>query len=103
MLETEAFPAASFAFTEKEYVVVGESPVTVYVVEAVEPINEAPWYTSYPVTPTLSVAPDHERLVVVAVVPEAARVGAVGATVSGVPEPAFTEMLGIVDIKENVV
>jgi hypothetical protein len=38
--------------------------------------------TSYPVTATLSVAPDQVKFVVVWVVPAAVKVGAVGATVS---------------------
>ena len=41
---------------------------------------------SYPITATLSVAPDQDKIVLVCVVPEAANVGAVGATVSVVPD-----------------
>lgn len=48
--------------------------------------NVVPLYTSYPVTPTLSVAAVQDKLVVVVVVPEAVRlVGAEGAVVSDVP------------------
>jgi hypothetical protein len=83
LLAVETFPAASFALTVKEYVVEAVKPETAYVVEAVDPIKVAPWYTSYPVTPILSVAAVHDKLVEVEVVPEAANaVGAVGAVVS---------------------
>jgi hypothetical protein len=44
------------------------------------PFKDAPWYTSYPVTPTLSVDAVQDKLVVESVVPEAIKlVGTVGA------------------------
>ena len=46
LLEAEAFPAASLAFTEKLYVVEAVNPVMEADVDAVFPNNVAPLYTS---------------------------------------------------------
>lgn len=66
----------------------------------VEPNKLPAWNTSYPVTPVSSVAPDHERFVLVAVVPEAERTGAVGAVVSVVPDPALTVIFALLTSKK---
>ena len=57
----DTFPAASRAFTVNEYVVDGDRPDTVAVVPVTDVARVLPWYTSYPVTPTLSVDADHDN------------------------------------------
>ena len=59
-------------------------------------LKVAPWYTSYPVTPTLSVAAVQAKLVVVAVVPDALNTTTEGAVVSGVAVVTFTTLLLVV-------
>ena len=69
-LAAETLFAASFALTVNVYEVFGVNPVSVIVVAPgpeVEPTSEEPLYTSYPVTPTLSVEAVHARLMLVSV------------------------------------
>jgi hypothetical protein len=77
-------------------VVAGASPSTVALVPVTEVATDPPWYTSYPVTPTLSVDALHERLTLDEVVPVTARPpGALGAVGSDWPvhEPPLTVQL----------
>lgn len=61
----------------------GESPVLLYEVDVTVPTFVLFRYTSYPVTPTLSVETPHTKLICVADMTEAVKFpGAVGALVS---------------------
>jgi hypothetical protein len=80
------FPARSWAFTVNVYVVEGASPVTVADVPAMVRAFVEPLYTSYPVTPTLSVdAVQDNATPVVVTVPTFSPVGADGGVVSTTP------------------
>ena len=89
-LAGEWLPAASLAMTFKEYVVFGESPVIVAVVPVTEMARDVPWYTSYPVTPTLSVEACQDKVTLEDVTALTITfVGVVGAAVS-LPPPPWT-------------
>lgn len=80
------FPARSCALTVKVYEVDGASPVTVADVPATVKAFVDPLYTSYPVTPTLSVAADQLNATPVLVTVPALRLpGADGGVVSTTP------------------
>jgi hypothetical protein len=86
----DTLPAASNAATVYVYVVLGASPMSVYVV----PVDVAIWLPFrkiwYPVTPTLSVEAPHERLIAVAEIASAlSPVGVVGGCVSLPPVTAL--------------
>ena len=79
----DSLPAASFALTPTLYEVSGLRPVRLYEVLAVDPFSEPFTYTSYPVTPTLSVDALHVISALESVTFDAVKlVGSDGASVS---------------------
>lgn len=82
-LAPDRFPAASRARTTNEYSVSAANPPTLTEVPAELATTSSPRYTSYPVTPTLSVAASHPNATEAAVTPVARGFpGTEGASVS---------------------